>query len=32
MQAESRGRTAQGGRPIRSSAGAIGLMQVMPRT
>ncbi|WP_394804730.1 transglycosylase SLT domain-containing protein [Sphingobium yanoikuyae] len=31
-QAESRGRTAQGGRPIRSSAGAIGLMQVMPRT
>ncbi|OAH47338.1 lytic transglycosylase [Sphingobium yanoikuyae] len=32
MQAESRGRIAQGGRPIRSSAGAIGLMQVMPAT
>ncbi|WIW90023.1 lytic transglycosylase domain-containing protein [Sphingobium sp. V4] len=32
MQAESRGRTSQGGRPIRSSAGAIGLMQVMPAT
>lgn len=32
MQAESRGRTVQGGRPIRSSAGAIGLMQVMPGT
>ncbi|MDG2515661.1 lytic transglycosylase domain-containing protein [Sphingobium yanoikuyae] len=32
MQAESRGRTTQGGRPIRSSAGAIGLMQVMPAT
>ncbi|MBH1991840.1 MAG: lytic transglycosylase domain-containing protein [Sphingomonadaceae bacterium] len=32
MQAESRGRTFQGGRPIRSSAGAIGLMQVMPAT
>ncbi|QCB36932.1 lytic transglycosylase domain-containing protein [Sphingobium sp. PAMC28499] len=32
MQAESRGRTVKGGRPIRSSAGAIGLMQVMPGT
>lgn len=32
MQAESRGRTTQGGRPIRSSAGAIGLMQIMPGT
>lgn len=32
MQAESRGRTVQGGRPIRSSAGAIGLMQIMPGT
>lgn len=32
MQAESRGRIAQDGRPIRSSAGAIGLMQVMPAT
>lgn len=32
MQAESWGRTSQGGRPIRSSAGAIGLMQVMPAT
>ncbi|SEI55101.1 Transglycosylase SLT domain-containing protein [Sphingobium sp. AP50] len=32
MQAESRGRTSQGGRPIRSSSGAIGLMQVMPAT
>lgn len=32
MQAESRGRTTLGGRPIRSSAGAIGLMQLMPAT
>ena len=32
MRAESRGRTHLGSRPIRSSAGAIGLMQLMPRT
>ncbi|WP_354491440.1 lytic transglycosylase domain-containing protein [Novosphingobium sp. 1529] len=32
IQAESRGRTVQGGRPIRSRAGAIGLMQLMPAT
>jgi soluble lytic murein transglycosylase-like protein len=32
MQAESRGRTTLNGRPIRSSAGAIGLMQLMPST
>ncbi|WP_179506248.1 MULTISPECIES: lytic transglycosylase domain-containing protein [unclassified Sphingomonas] len=32
MQAESRGRTVQGGHPIRSRAGAIGLMQLMPAT
>lgn len=32
MHAESRGRTHLGGHPIRSSAGAIGLMQLMPRT
>jgi len=32
MQAESRGRTQLNGRPIRSSAGAIGLMQLMPAT
>jgi len=32
MQAESRGRTMLAGRPIRSSAGAMGLMQLMPGT
>jgi len=32
MRAESGGRTALGGRPIRSRAGAIGLMQLMPAT
>jgi soluble lytic murein transglycosylase-like protein len=32
MQAESRGRTIMKGRPIRSSAGAMGLMQLMPGT
>ena len=32
MQAESRGRTTLNGRPIRSSAGAMGLMQLMPPT
>jgi soluble lytic murein transglycosylase-like protein len=32
MQAESGGRTRMGGRPIRSSAGAMGLMQLMPAT
>jgi soluble lytic murein transglycosylase-like protein len=32
MQAESGGRTHFNGRPIRSSAGAIGLMQLMPAT
>jgi soluble lytic murein transglycosylase-like protein len=32
MHAESRGRTTLNGRPIRSSAGAIGLMQLMPAT
>lgn len=32
MHAESRGRTHVGGRPIRSSAGAMGLMQLMPGT
>lgn len=32
MQAESRGRTRLNGRPIRSSAGAMGLMQLMPAT
>jgi hypothetical protein len=32
MGAESGGRTTLGGRPITSPAGAMGLMQVMPRT
>lgn len=32
MRAESGGRTTLGGRPIRSRAGAIGLMQLMPGT
>lgn len=32
MQAESGGRTMLDGRPIRSSAGAMGLMQLMPAT
>jgi len=32
MQAESGGRTMLDGRPIRSSAGAMGLMQLMPGT
>lgn len=32
MEAESQGRTHLGGRPIRSSAGAMGLMQLMPGT
>lgn len=32
MQAESGGRTSFGGRPIVSRAGAMGLMQLMPRT
>ena len=32
MQAESRGRTRLDGRPIRSRAGAMGLMQLMPNT
>lgn len=32
MAAESGGRTRLAGRPIRSSAGAIGLMQLMPAT
>ncbi|MBO9580158.1 MAG: lytic transglycosylase domain-containing protein [Sphingobium sp.] len=32
MRAESDGQTALGGRPIRSRAGAMGLMQLMPGT
>jgi len=32
MRAESGGRTRHDGRPIRSSAGAMGLMQIMPAT
>ncbi|WP_374705216.1 lytic transglycosylase domain-containing protein [Novosphingobium sp. TCA1] len=32
MRAESRGRTVKDGRPITSSAGAMGLMQLMPAT
>ena len=32
MHAESRGQIHQAGRPIRSSAGAMGLMQLMPDT
>ncbi|HZF43662.1 MAG TPA: lytic transglycosylase domain-containing protein [Sphingomonadaceae bacterium] len=32
MRAESGGRTSLNGRPIASSAGALGLMQVMPQT
>lgn len=32
MQAESRGQTHLGGRPITSRAGAMGLMQIMPGT
>src|SRR3546814_5104838 len=32
MRAESRGLTMLNGRPIRSSAGAMGLMQLMPAT
>ncbi|OJU15981.1 MAG: lytic transglycosylase [Sphingomonas sp. 66-10] len=32
MQAESRGKTRLDGRPIRSRAGAMGLMQLMPST
>jgi len=32
MAAESRGRTMQNGKPITSPAGAMGLMQVMPKT
>lgn len=32
MQAESRGKTRLNGRPIRSRAGAMGLMQLMPGT
>ena len=32
MRAESRGMTTRDGRPIRSRAGAMGLMQLMPKT
>ena len=32
MRAESRGKPEQGGRPVRSPAGAMGLMQLMPAT
>ena len=32
IRAESRGQTTLNGRPIRSSAGAMGLMQLMPET
>jgi soluble lytic murein transglycosylase-like protein len=32
MHAESRGQTMQGGKPIRSRVGAMGLMQIMPKT
>jgi soluble lytic murein transglycosylase-like protein len=32
MRAESGGRTTQNGKPIRSRVGAMGLMQIMPKT
>jgi soluble lytic murein transglycosylase-like protein len=32
MRAESAGRTTHNGKPVRSRAGAMGLMQLMPRT
>lgn len=32
MHAESHGQTMQGGKPIRSRVGAMGLMQIMPKT